>query len=663
MSYLVILTFGSPQAYISQARRTQDLLQGSRILSHLADKAVDYVVREHQPKDGIELIYPVPQDIPSDKVAFEIAGTPNRIVVLVEDEASGIALAKGMEKSLRDTWNNLSGIVFDYFNARCLPDKEGLKTVTTIWNRQVDSWLDVYWVVQADNGMDYAEHIEAVSANLASRKMFRNFGQIAEYGRKCSITGEHEALYDGKSYVDFWKDVRIKQKNLSLFGLSERLSAIATIKRLAHERKRDKDRTPIYESLKIDYRFPSTSSIASIPFKFDVLKAIATEAENSEQLKKAVEDYIETLLVFFDDEKDLFFNIGNQWNPEYFGFLEKLFAEEFLSLEWVQRFRSIDGDFLYEDTLISTTIEEYSGKPPKKHEIRQAKKALEELVKQARKCHIISPQPYYVILSMDGDNMGKLLGCIGSPQDHRLFSETLADYAYNDVIDIVQNKHLGRVVYAGGDDVMAVLPVQDALKVANDLRIAFSEKVNNAGILKKTGQSLTATASTGLAFVHHTHNLQQAVNEANNAQKNDAKKDQDRDALAVRLLRRSGERREMQHDWLVDSGDLTDRIQALVKQFSDGLLGRSLPYDVSQIHYAMTGNNVPKDAREAELSRVIKRRLPQGQKEQAESITNNILALAKNKEIDRLSQQWLNVLRWLELARFIAQSTDEEETS
>src|SRR5690606_16087034 len=109
---------------------------------------------------------------------------------------------------------------------------------------------------------------------MGARKLLRNFPHIYEGGRKCSITGEHEALNDTGDYVEFWNVRKAKQRNLALLGKHERLSAISTIKRFAHEEEKDKQGQwkPINPALKIDYRYPSTSSIAAVPFKYGVLK-------------------------------------------------------------------------------------------------------------------------------------------------------------------------------------------------------------------------------------------------------------------------------------------------------------------------------------------------------------------------------------------------------
>ena len=255
---------------------------------------------------------------------------------------------------------------------------------------------------------------------------------------------------------------------------------------------------------------------------------------------------------------------------------------------------------------------------------------------------------------MDGDQIGMTIQKLGEDQ-HRKFSRALADFARDDVPRIVEQEHLGRLVYAGGDDVLALLPIRDALTVAETLRTEFEQIVADLGITNPKGEAVTA--STGMAYVHHTHNLQDAVDAAKNAQKL-AKEQYHRSAIAVEFLRRSGEPRSMGHKWVAMDQPLEKRVSALVDAFANGL-SRNLPYDVAQIAYSMEDVNVPDDARNAELRRVLKRRLREDKKDIAEQLSNHILALAAVSE-SKLKIRWQSVPHWLELARFIAQTTDIE---
>lgn len=676
MTAIIVLTLGSVQSYISQARRTQDLWQGSRILSYLAGVGVQKA-KEYAGDDSV--IYPVVDENQRD----QYASIPNRLVIAWDgDLAEAEKCARRIAGDIKDAWLELSRNTRDYF----LNEVEDCKKAIDIWERQDENWLECYWVVTPTKpDRNYAKNMQRANAEMGARKLLRNFPQIYEDGRKCSITGEHEILHDGSNGNDFWERLREKQANLAQLGKHERLSAISAIKRFAHEEEKDDQQQwwPINPALQIDHRYPSTSSIAAVPFKYAVLKAIADNPSESEHLLHALQAFIKTLLDCIEvgyntrdkAAKALFFVKHGNFNPEYFPPIEKISnltikrsAVTTRAEDWATQLMCIDGDFLFEDTLIVKTIEEYLpdlNNHQRKHLqplVTAANKALKNLLSAASnsKPKIPRPQPYLVILSMDGDHMGKTLGALDKKQ-HGTFSQTLSNFAQKDVISLVEERHLGRVVYAGGDDVLALLPIRDALQVADRLRSAFQEAVALSHLKNYEGEPVTVTASTGLAYVHHTHNLQDAVHAAKHAQ--DIAKDRyGRNAIAVEFLRRSGEPRSMGHKWTADSGSLVDHIRGLISAFGNGL-SRNLPYDVAQITYSMADEDVPEAARRAELERILKRRLSGKKKDdekkrEAETLRDHIWALV-NDAPGMLEKRWRNAQHWLELARFIAQKEDD----
>ncbi len=635
MSAIIVLTIGPVQSYISQARRTQDLWQGSRILSYLASAGVHYAMKQPQS----EIIYPSITSNQTDNI-------PNRIVVRwLGDDTGAEQCAKEMEEAIRGAWQTLSANTMRYFTDSL--ERNESENVVRIWQEQEKNWLECYWVVLPENPeKSYSENMQLANAAMGARKLLRNFPHIDEAGRKCSITGEHEALHVTGDYVTFWNARKAEQRNLALLGKHERLSAISTIKRFAHETNAGNG------ALKFPNRFPSTSSIAAATFKYDVLQALDRSDEDAKELQGKLKAFIQALKELFAKVSDLFFTRNGKINTEYFGLIERAISPVVFEAEVVQQFRSVDGDFLFEDTLVSKTIEEYSGQTPDPKKLVIAQKALSDLLKAASTLNIPRPNPYLVILSMDGDHMGKTLGAMQDADQHKLFSATLANFAREDVPRIVEKEHLGRVVYAGGDDVLALLPVQNALQVAEKLRSKFEEVVAANGIKNHKGERVTV--STGLAYVHHTHNLQDAVRAANGAQ-NLAKDKYGRNALGIEYLRRSGEPRSMGHNWQTNSNTTFNHIDILISAFSSEL-SRNLPHDVAQIAYSM-GEHVPLGAVRLELERVIRRRLSienkDERKDKAKKLCDDVMALKANFT-------WQNAQCWLELARFIAQTNEVE---
>lgn len=268
---------------------------------------------------------------------------------------------------------------------------------------------------------------------------------------------------------------------------------------------------------------------------------------------------------------------------------------------------------------------------------------------------------YFAILSLDGDSMGKWISgsktpklidvlspeCAAvyraagadlqnrrplSPSWHLQFAEALGNFSQHAVRRIIEAFD-GRLLYAGGDDVLAMLPADTALACARALRLAFRgdpelnttalgvptlqrDPKRNKNILRSDRTTplfalradqpglirLAATATTrhgatagllddpvnfpaivpgpaadvsvGLAIAHYKSPLQDVVRAAQIAEKR-AKNQLGRSAVAVSLFKRSGEITEWGCNW--DGGGLA-LYDALFRTIADGGVSSKFPY-------------------------------------------------------------------------------------
>ncbi len=203
-------------------------------------------------------------------------------------------------------------------------------------------------------------------------------------------------------------------------------------------------------------------------------------------------------------------------------------------------------------------------------------------------------ETYYGLLLMDGDHMGKILSgdddhaisyfesfhpkihasfekkakdnehlqAYGqqkravSPNRHLAISGALNDFSQHIVRHVVEEEHLGKLIYAGGDDVLAMLPVADLLPAAQRLRHAYSgfDPAHEGGFAVK-GLSLAkgfafldgrlyrcmgenATASAGLVVAHHQAPLSRILRELREAES--MAKNAGRNRFHLRVIKRSG---------------------------------------------------------------------------------------------------------------------------
>ena len=215
-------------------------------------------------------------------------------------------------------------------------------------------------------------------------------------------------------------------------------------------------------------------------------------------------------------------------------------------------------------------------------------------------------ETYYALLMMDGDHMGRILsgdekhaityaesvhpavrdtvreaapGDIGTYLDlkramsanrHLAVSAVLNDFALRVVPRVIEGEHLGRVLYAGGDDVLAMLPVADLLHAMYRLRYAYSgdapgdpagssrdDLMRPAGLFCTDGfASLDgrlmrmmggATASCGAVIAHYMAPLAAVLRELRAAEKR--AKDAGRDRFSLTVVKRSGGRVSLTAEW------------------------------------------------------------------------------------------------------------------
>jgi len=210
----------------------------------------------------------------------------------------------------------------------------------------------------------------------------------------------------------------------------------------------------------------------------------------------------------------------------------------------------------------------------------------------------IELETYYALLMMDGDHMGRILSGDEktaityrasfhpqvqkgfdehaakqplikqygaqkrsiSPNRHLAISGALNDFSQTVVRHIVEEEHLGRVIYAGGDDVLAMLPVADLLSTMKRLRHAYSGTVpedehvdwgelrKRKTLVCKSGfaylngklmRMMGHTASTGAVIAHHMAPLGAVMRELRATEKR-AKTEGGRDAFSITVIKRSG---------------------------------------------------------------------------------------------------------------------------
>lgn len=230
------------------------------------------------------------------------------------------------------------------------------------------------------------------------------------------------------------------------------------------------------------------------------------------------------------------------------------------------------------DLMFPSRLEEEASVSPVLQERRtQVQKARQDILKSVglREC-----PPYYVVLVADGDRMGRLIGAQRTVEQHRALSRSLAQVAQQMTEAI--RRHNGYCVYAGGDDVLALLPVNQSLECAEELARLFREAIRPFVPDRDTG----GTLSVGIAIVHHLESLQRAVDWAREAEKLAKGK---RNALAVAFHPRGGAPLSAVTSWQDDP--YLEGWHTWVQAFRQGL-SHGFPYELLHLAREVEGSGL-----------------------------------------------------------------------
>ena len=652
---------------------------------------------------------------------------PNRFLAIVP--ASSVSnLAESAKKAVQSTFQDICNSVKNLMEERL-----GLKSGdwNMIWDRQSSEFIETYWaalLIEDVKGLDsfmkkyksimgigdywqfddllkqyeergfspnigtaYGQIYRLTEKTLGSRKSLRNFKQQEEPNHKCTLCGVREPVHpgtyneqscsDASGALKKWWQEKVTPE-FSQIRKSERLCAICATKRMA---------SISYFKGKLAYEFftgfPSVSMIATASFKEKIIKNLGNP-----EIETRLREYLSHIKKLFQGHEDKLTGISL---PMIHRMCKNEEAVSQNHMESAREFAAIEGDWLYIDSLQDSLREElmeYSDEI-----LKAVRNSLNALIKSASKLDIDKPSKYYAILLMDGDNMGKWLSgdyaphikdvlhsgiALGTewnelvnqrrplnPSLHLATSKALRDFSLHVVREIVEKDHLGKLVYAGGDDVLAFVNLRDLPEVMRKLRAYFSGslKVNkdtgkvdidfadgegfvpvdsggeplNVGNNKKRiggfllSMGTKATASMGVVIAHHNSNLSQILNEVRLCEKR--AKDNDKNAFCIALAKRAGGTEHIRAKWYYDVGKEREggifESVPLLRQWADAFyhdyISAKMVYSFRQETIGLDG--MPHEAVRLELLRIADRQRNKKaagfDKNKMEELVNGIMIL------------------------------------
>ena len=414
---------------------------------------------------------------------------------------------------------------------------------------------------------------------LAAAKAVRPFEQTEQKGWRCSLTGETEWLTVDPEQLEtsyrqktdtLWARVASRQPAWAKPGESgrsgEHLGALAAIKRLWPTLFAKEVSEVLGREGVVDRFVVSTHTMAL--------------AGNLEALHERLSE-----------------------QPEACAYLEELVTREDRAPALPRRLAHLRETLAARIPAAMDRLRE-AGQVEEDPTLHRLERELKELLGH-------KPETYYALIMLDGDEMGRILSgdprfaisyresfhpdvrkgfdihaansrevdAYGnqkraiSPNRHLAISAALNDFALHVVPEVIEREHRGRVIYAGGDDVLAMLPVVDLLPAMRRLRHAYSgtaPKDESADwrsvrgskrlvckdgfaflrgrLMRMMGEG--ATASCGAVIAHHQAPLVAVLRELREAERR-AKTEGGRDAFSVTVIKRAGGTLHLTGKWRV----------------------------------------------------------------------------------------------------------------
>lgn len=538
-------TLSPVQGFVAQARRTRDFWAGSFILSWLSSAAIAAIQ-----KQGGTVQFPVPDEAylrhlygtASAQDAYPQQGSiPNRFMALTAEVPERFH-PEWVTQSVQAAWQALADTVWHHDLADVTND-----ATHAIWQRQVSSFWETSWVM-ADKGN---------AANLLDRrKNWRDTVSPNEPGHKCmmmdgwqELSGiEHTRLADVRQ---FWSRIAQSGKTgmATDLGEGEQLCAMAFIKRRFARYFADVEAT-LPSNLgrifgwKVPSAVPSVSFVAAAPWLAQVLEKAPIDALRKwNEAAIAIASYNELAHVQGKDAFEIDIRCVKEATEKR--------QDEGLQRRWA----GLDGQLYFPTALENPRL--FPGK--EKDAASKVLKQLHELRKAAGVKEL--PSPYYAILLMDGDQLGKHMG---DEKKQTPISKALNQFT-NGAGKIIRD-HNGFLIYAGGDDVLALLPLENALDAAAvlqaDYKAAFAKH-------SPKDKPIDSTLSGAIEFVHIRTPLTRVLQDAHQLLDDVAKEETGRNAIAVRVWKPSGLALQWAMPWeeALD-GEGKVRISQVAKEFA-----------------------------------------------------------------------------------------------
>jgi CRISPR-associated protein Cmr2 len=597
---MMVFSITPVQSFISKARKLRDYWTSSMILSWLAFEGLKWVSENLGPD---HVLYPslIDQPLVNEYLKSEyelnspnkdkklhinslatnqkIASFPNKFMVLVPLNAL-TEIQEGIENAIRKAWKACYSAVHRNISTWAKLDESGKEWLESLFNRQADDYWNLQWAaVKLTEKSDMGE-LKELLINIPFEKEPSLLNKYMEVQEK------------------FYKNNPTYTQGL-FYSVSHSLSQAALAAAKGH---------------KIANHSPENGEKCHLCGEFEALHDQPFQDSSASEYKSGMKNFWMKLYEARENRQDLNEHerlcsicATKRFAPAIFGAWKNHILHA--SFNNTSSFPSTTELALY-----SWFIREKIDQADRKSKAQN----LHERDEDSGLRHLRPGDPYYAILIMDGDHMGKLVNGetlastwesvlhpdlvkrlkmdsfdsfygklwreifkhetmkkrIITPACHLAISESLGDFSLYGVAPSIQKTDYpgaGRLIYAGGDDVCAVLPVSRALDVATEINRYYGQSFQwippssdhmkmgvplegpwlpQPGKLSvNLGKGEQISISAAILICHHKESLSEMIARAHSLLDERAKRQMGRNACAIELRKRSGGSRYFARKW------------------------------------------------------------------------------------------------------------------
>lgn len=518
--YLFAYSISPVQTFIAQARKIQDLYAGSSILSHL----VDDTMKQFSKSD--EIIFPM-ANYPSK---------PNRITAII-DKDNPYEFGANLEAYTKKRLKEYIDKIYNEYTDGKKPSN---------FDEQLNNFLQIRWCCVPYDETNYRDGYKKLESLFNSVKNVREFNQIEETGRKCSLCGERNALiYNVKDNVPRYAQKDFVNLHDGRIIENEGLCSICFGKRFYNKGFSD-----------------STASIAAMDIKYFL--------KNSSEGLPMLINY-----------KGMFSSTG---------FDDEMFFEENINEE---HFRKADYKYLISN--IETIKDSYD-------KLKKFCKANNKKIKSYYALAAFDGDSMGKWF-----NGEKIKDDVDLKEFVSELSKRLGEYAAWITKDI--KEPYGKVIYAGGEDYLVFINLDGLFETIEKLRYEFDEKVNKPLKKYFKNQNDDITFSAGIVISHYKHPLSNTLNYAREMAEY-SKDLHGKDAFTVAVIKHSGEICRTRYKWFKDEMFTPEMIAQITKLIGSGVFSDTFIKNIENEFKPFENDNVETvDDKiiNCELKRLVKR--------------------------------------------------------